>query len=66
MLPGHVWVYVLSFNVSLVHASLQPFNRLWYTSKMECQNREKNHLDGKHLIRQTIIEPTEDRYDDQR
>ena len=36
------------------------------TTKMECQYRERNGLDGKHLIKKTIIEPTQDRYDDQR
>ena len=36
------------------------------TMKMECQNRETKGLDGKHLIRQAIIEPTQDRYDGQR
>ena len=36
------------------------------TMKMECQSREMNGLDGKQLIRQAIIEPTQDRYDDHR
>ena len=36
------------------------------TAKMECKNRHRNGLDGKHFIRQAIIEPTQDRYDDQR
>ena len=34
--------------------------------KMECQNRERNGLDSKHIIRQATIEPTQDRYDDER
>ena len=33
---------------------------------MECQNRERNSSGGKHLIRQAIREPTQDRHDDQR
>ena len=35
------------------------------TTKMECPNWELNGLDSKNLIRQAIIEPTQDRYDDQ-
>ena len=36
------------------------------TVKMECQNKEMNSLHDKHMIRQAIIDPTQDRYDDQR
>ena len=36
------------------------------TTKIRGQNRETNSLDSKHTIRQTIIEPTQDRYDDPR
>ena len=35
------------------------------TTKMESQSGEINGLDSKHLIRQAIIEPSKDRYDDQ-
>ena len=34
--------------------------------KLKGQNRERNSLNEKHLIRQTIIEPMQDRNDDQR
>ena len=34
--------------------------------KVECQNRERNSLHGRHLIRQAVIEETQDKYDDQR
>ena len=34
--------------------------------KVGCQNREGNSLDGKNVIKEALIEPTEDTYDDQR
>ena len=34
--------------------------------KIKSQNRERNSLDSKHIIRQTIMEPNQDMYDDQR
>ena len=36
--------------------TLDRFTSERQTTKMECQNREMNGLDGKHLIRKPIID----------